>query len=129
MTQPPHLAAWQADRRNHKRDAVKQAIRRIDGRGAAVTFALVANEADVDRSWLYSQHDLAREIRNLRDQTSGPLEPRPHHERASDTSLRVRLAAAHQAISDARAENRELRSEIRGLRDELSRIRGERWEA
>lgn len=128
MSQPAHLAVWQANRREQKHAAIRQAMRRLDTRGAAINFAIVAAEAGVDRSWLYSQADLAQEIRLLREQTIGPLIPRPQQERASDTSLRARLAAAHQTISDARNENRELRSQLRELREELARLRGERWE-
>jgi chromosome segregation ATPase len=128
MGQPAHLAAWQTERRNQKRDAIRQAIRRLDTRGATINFAIVADEADVDRSWLYSQTDLADEIRRLRDQTSGPLGARPQTERASDGSLRARLAAAHQALSQARDENSHLRSQIRALQEELGRLHGERWE-
>jgi hypothetical protein len=113
ISQPAHLAAWQAEPREQKRDAVREAIRRLDTRGAAINFAVVADEARVDRSWLYSQLQLAVELRRLRDQTSGPLGPRPQAERASHNSLRARLAAAHQAPSQARDENRELRRRSR----------------
>lgn len=119
---------WQADRREHKRHAIRQAIRRLDTRGATINFAVVAEEAGVDRSWLYSQTDLADEIRRLRDQTSDPLELRPQTERASDESLRKRLAAAHHALGRARDQNRELCSQLCELREELARLRGERWE-
>lgn len=130
MSQPVQLAAWQAERRERKRAAVRLAIRRLDSRGAAINFAVVADEADVDRSWLYSQQDLAIDIRRLRDQThGGPLAPRPQRERASDASLRARLAAAHQTISQTRQENSGLRAEIRDLREQLCRLRGERWES
>jgi len=128
MGQPVHLAAWQSERREQKRYAIREAICRLDTRGTAINFAVVADEAGVDRSWLYSQSDLADEIRRLRDQTSGPLVPRPQTERASNESLRARLAAAHQALSQARDENRDLRSEICALREELARLHGERWE-
>lgn len=128
MGQPAHLAAWQAQRREQKRDAVRQALRRLDSRGAAISFAVVAEEAEVDRSWLYSLPDLAAEIRRLRDGTAGQLASRPQRERASDASLRARLAAAHETIRDARAQNREMLGEIQDLRDEISRLRGEGWE-
>jgi chromosome segregation ATPase len=128
MRQPAHLAAWQAQRREQKRDAIRQALRRLDSRGAAISFAVVAEEAEVDRSWLYSQQDLATEIRRLRDGTTGPLASRPQRERASDASLRARLATAHETLKDARAQNRVLLCEIRDLRDEISRLRGEGWE-
>jgi len=128
MSQPAHLAAWQAERREQKRGAVKEAIRRLDARGVAINFAVVADEAAVDRSWLYSQQDLALEIGRLREQTNGPLRLRPQHERASDASLRTRLAAAQQALGGAREENSQLRSQLQDLRDELSRVRGAVWE-
>jgi predicted nucleic acid-binding Zn-ribbon protein len=129
MAQPAHLAAWQADRREHKREQVRQAVRRLDARGAAINFAVVADEAGVDRSFVYSQPDLASEIRRLRDQADTALSPRPQRERASDASLRVRLAAAQQTTTDARNENAELRAEIRRLRDEIAHLRGVGWES
>lgn len=126
--QPAHLAAWQTDRAAQKRSQLRDAIRRLDSRGVAITFAAVADEAEVDRSWIYSQKDLAEEIMRLRDATSGPLKPRPQRERASDASLHVRLAAAQQTNAEQRDENKQLRDEIRALNDEISRLRGERWE-
>lgn len=126
--QPAHLAAWQTDRRAHKRAQVRDALRRLDARGAAISFAAVADEAEVDRSWIYSQADLAEEIKRLRDQTSGPLKPRPQRERASDASLQVRLAAAQQVSAEQREEIKQLRKQIRALVEEISRLRGDRWE-
>jgi hypothetical protein len=126
--QPPALTEWQANQRRSKRSQVVEAIKRLDGRGARITFAAVADEAGVDRSWLYSHDDLAAQIKRLRDQTRGPLEPRPQRERASEASLRVRLAAAQQVNDDVRAELKQVREENRALRDEISRLRGQRWE-
>jgi hypothetical protein len=126
--QPMHLAAWQTDRRAQKRGRVRDALRRLDARGVAITFVAVADEAEVDRSWIYSQKDLAEEIRRLRAETTGPLQPRPQRERASDASLHVRLAAAQQTNAEQRDEIKQLRDDIRALRDEISRLRGERWE-
>lgn len=128
MSQPAQLAAWQVERREQKRDAIRDPIRRLDARGVRINFAVVASEAGVDRSWLYSQDDLALEIRRLRDQISGPLVPRRQNERASERSLRARLAAAQQTVGDARKENAELRAKISDLRQELSHLRGEQWE-
>ncbi|MCA1699591.1 MAG: DUF6262 family protein [Actinobacteria bacterium] len=128
MSQPAQLAAWQTERRQRKREAVRHAIRRLDARGVAINFSIVAAEAGVDRSWLYSQQDLALEIRCLRGQTNGLLVLRPQRERASDASLRARLAAAHQALSDARQKISELHTQLQAAREELARVRGERWE-
>jgi Family of unknown function (DUF6262) len=89
------LADYAARRTGAKRRAASAAIRRLDQRGGEITFAAVAREAGVDRSWLYSQTDLAEQIAELRAQTSAPLKARPRRERVTPESLRTRLAAAH----------------------------------
>ncbi len=73
-----------------------QAIRELDHAGNLVTFAGVAGQAGISRSWLYSQPDIRAEIARLRDTTSrsGPA-PIPASQRASDASLLRRLEAAH----------------------------------
>jgi hypothetical protein len=126
--QPAQLAAWQAARREDKRERVRAAIRRLDARGARITFAAVADEARVNRSFVYSHEDLAEEVKRLREESAGPLKPRPRRERASAASLHVRLCAAQQTNAEQRVEIKRLREENRALRDELSRLRGERWE-
>lgn len=126
--QPAQLADYAAKRTRAKRKAVAAAIRRLDERGGEITFAAIAREAGVDRSWLYSQTDLAQQIAGLRDQTSAPLKARPRHERASAESLRTRLAAAHETIESLRAEVAQQRTEHRALRDQIARLRGADWE-
>jgi hypothetical protein len=126
--QPAQLADYAAKRTKAKRRVVHEAVRRLDERGGEITFAAVAREAGVDRSWLYSQTDLAQQITELREQTSAPLKPRPRHERASADSLRTRLAAAHDTIDHLRAELAEERAENQALRDHVARLRGADWE-
>lgn len=53
------------------------ALRRMDATGQRVTFDSVAREADVSRSWLYSQDDLRADIERLRDR-QGPTGPPQH---------------------------------------------------
>jgi chromosome segregation ATPase len=127
--QPVHLADYAARRTRAKRRAVSAAIRRLDERGGDITFAAVARESGVDRSWLYSQTDLAQEIAELRQQSSAPLKPRPRHERASADSLRTRLAAAGETIDRLRAELARQRADNQALRDQIARLRGADWEA
>ena len=57
-----------------------QAIRELDHAGSLVTFAGVAGQAGISRSWLYSQPDIRAEIARLRDATSrsGPNLARSH---------------------------------------------------
>jgi chromosome segregation ATPase len=126
--QPIQLADYAARRTKAKRRAAGAAIRRLDELGGEITFAAVAREAGVDRSWLYSQTDLADQIAELRQQTSAPLKARPRHERASADSLRTRLAAAHETIDRLRAELAQQRAEDQALRDQIARLRGADWE-
>lgn len=126
--QPVQLADYAARRTSAKRRAAAAAIRRIDQRAGQITFAAVAREAGVDRSWLYSQTDLAHQIAELRQQTSAPLKPRPRHERASADSLRTRLAAAGETIDRLRAGLVQQRAENEKLRDQIARLRGADWE-
>ena len=126
--QPTQLADYAARRTKAKRRAASAAIRQLDKDGGEITFAAVAREAGVDRSWLYTQTDLAQQITKLREQASAPPNPRPRHERASAESLRARLAAAHETVKRLRAELAEQRAENRGLRDQVARLRGAEWE-
>jgi hypothetical protein len=90
-----------------ERDSARaiQAIRELDRVGTAVTFTAVAGQARVSRSWLYSQPDICRQIRQLREDTGrSTTAPIPASQRASDTSLLRRLETAH-------AENRRLSGE------------------
>jgi hypothetical protein len=58
-----------AAKRRHEltRARAIQAIRELDRAGTAVTFTAVAAQAQVSRSWLYSQPDICRQIRQPRE--------------------------------------------------------------
>jgi Family of unknown function (DUF6262) len=86
-----------------------QAIRELDRAGTPVTFTAVAGQAQISRSWLYSQPDICQQIRQLREATSrSTTAPIPASQRASGTSLLRRLETAH-------AENRKaIGSRIKG---------------
>lgn len=115
-TATPLVAAAQ---RRHEltRARAIQAIRELDRAGTAVTFTAVAGQARVSRSWLYSQPDICRQIRQLREATGrSTTAPIPASQRASDTSLLRRLETAH-------AENRRLSDECTQLRAEIARLR------
>jgi hypothetical protein len=108
-----------AAKRRHEltRARAIQAIRELDRAGTAVTFTAVAGQARISRSWLYSQPDICRQIRQLREATGrSPTAPIPASQRASDTSLLRRLETAH-------AENRRLSGECARLRAEIARLR------
>jgi hypothetical protein len=110
-----------AARRRHELTRAKaiQALRELDRAGMPVTFAAVANRADISRSWLYNQPDLQAEIRRLREATrQAPGPPVPAHQRATDASLLARLHAAHE-------NNRKLAEENQRLRRQLAQALGE----
>lgn len=104
-----------AARRRHELTRAKaiQALRELHHAGLPVTFAAVANTADVSRSWLYAQGDLREEIEQLREATGQATSPPlPRTQRASDASLLHRLEAAHQQIRRLRDERDRLRHQL-----------------
>jgi Family of unknown function (DUF6262) len=111
------LAAAAKQRHELTRARAIQAIRELDRAGTAVTFTAVASQARVSRSWLYSQPDICRQIRQLREDTGrSTTAPVPASQRASGTSLLRRLETVH-------AENRRLSGECAQLRTEIARLR------
>jgi hypothetical protein len=111
------LVAAAKQRHELTRARAIQAIRELDRAGTAVTFTAVAGQAQVSRSWLYSQPDICRQIQQLREATGrSTTAPIPASQRASDTSLLRRLETAH-------AENRRLSDECTQLRAEIARLR------
>jgi len=99
-------------RSDEARDRVAYAIAAIDRRGDRVSFAAVAERANVSRQWLYTQDDLRQQIEVLRARQSG-LQPVATAQRASDQSVRARLTLALE-------DNRRLRDEITQLKHELA---------
>jgi hypothetical protein len=121
-----------AARHRHELTRAKaiQAIRELDHAGSPVTFAAVAGQAGVSRSWLYSQPDIRAEIARLRDATtrSSP-EPIPASQRASGASLLRRLEAAHAERTRLLKECTRLREENARLRRQLAIALGEQRQA
>lgn len=115
---PPALAAATLRRTQTTRARVRQALRRLDRDGHPVTFAAVADVADVSRSLLYRDPALRAEIEALRTATAAGAGHPPVAQRSSDASLHQRLAAALD-------DNRALRAEVQLLRDQLAHALGE----
>ncbi|TDC77349.1 DUF6262 family protein [Actinomadura sp. 7K507] len=104
-----------AARRRHELTRAKaiQALRELDRTGTPITFEAVARQADVSRSWLYSQPDLRDEIQNLRDATQRALATAvPVAQRATDASLLRRLEAANERNRQLAEENQRLRRQL-----------------
>jgi hypothetical protein len=115
------LALAAARRHELTRAKAVHALRDLDRSGKPVTFAAVASAARISRSWLYTQADIGDQIRQLRDSRPGTPSAVPVRQRATDSSLRARLAAAltrNQALAD---ENARLRRQLaRALGDQRS---------
>jgi hypothetical protein len=101
-------AAAQKARESEER--VEKALEKMIKQGQKITFATVAQVANVSTAYLYKQPDLRSRIETLRDQQkqrSKPKQPPP----ASDNSKAV-------IIQNLRAENKRLRGQI----DEIRKI-------
>jgi len=113
------LALAAARRHELTRARAIQALRELDRAGAPVTFAAVATAAGISRSWLYTQPDIRSQIQKLRDATTGTRTAAiPARQRATNASLRSRLATALE-------RNRQLTEENSRLRQQLARALGD----
>jgi hypothetical protein len=120
---PDPLSAAAARRHELTRSRAIQALRELDRAGTPVTFARVAQEARISRSWLYTQPDISSQIRRLRQETNaaGSAGRIPAGQRATDASLRARLAAALDRNKQLVDENARLRRQLaRALGDQRS---------
>jgi hypothetical protein len=120
---PDPLSQAAARRRELTRAKAVQALRELDRAGTPVTFAGVAREAGISRSWLYSQPDISGQIRRLRQETNavGSAGGIPAGQRATDASLRARLASALDRNKQLTDENARLRRQLaRALGDQRS---------
>ena len=117
---PDPLSEAAARRHELTRARAVQALRELDRAGVPVTFAGVAQAAGVSRSWLYTQPDISGQIRRLRNSTDGggSAGAVPAGQRATDASLRSRLATALD-------RNKQLADQNARLRRQLARALGD----
>jgi Family of unknown function (DUF6262) len=100
-------------RRELTRAKAIRALRELGHAGTPVTFETAARAAGVSRSWLYTQNDIRAEIERLRHATrQAPAPPIPASQRASDASLRQRLAEASNRNRQLAQENQQLRRQL-----------------
>jgi len=117
---PDPLSEAAARRHQLTRARAVQALRELDRAGAPVTFAGVARAAGISRSWLYTQPDISSHIRRLREKTDGAGAV-PAGQRATEASLRARLAAALDRNKQLADDNARLRRQLaRALGDQRS---------
>jgi hypothetical protein len=120
---PDPLSQAAARRHELTRSKAIQALRELDWAGTPVTFAGVAQAAGVSRSWLYTQPDISGQIRRLRKSKdgAGAAGTIPSGQRATDASLRARLATALDRNKQLADENARLRRQLaRALGDQRS---------
>jgi Family of unknown function (DUF6262) len=115
MRPDPAAPLAEAAARRHELTRAKaiQALRELDRSGQPVTFASVASAAGISRSWLYTQPDIRDQITQMRGTRSrGTPGTVPASQRASDNSLRARLASALQRNQALASENARLRRQL-----------------
>ena len=120
---PDPLAEAAARRHELARAKAVQALRELDRAGTPVTFAGVSRASGVSRSWLYAQPDISGQIRQLREKTgsAGSAGATPAGQRATEASLRARLAAALDRNKQLADDNARLRRQLaRALGDQRS---------
>ena len=101
----------------------QDALTAMAARGDTVTVVSLAKNADVSRSWIYTQPQLRDRIEQLHH--AAPARP-PHSaaaSRASLESLKRRLDLAHQRIAQLRDENQQLRRSVEQLHGRLRDLR------
>ena len=120
---PDPLSEAAARRHELTRARAIQALRELDRAGTPVTFTGVGRAAGVSRSWLYTQPDIASQIRRLRQKPddAGSAGAVPAGQRPTDASLRARLTTALGRNKQLADENARLRRQLaRALGDQRS---------
>ncbi len=97
-----------AQKAREAEERVEKALEKMVKQGQKITFATVAQVANVSTAYLYKQPDLRSRIETLRDQQKNQGKPK-HPPPASDKSKAV-------IIESLRGENKRLRGEINELR-------------
>lgn len=110
------LADAAAQRTLDTENRVRTALRDLD-REAQVSFAAVAQRAQVSRAFLYAHTDFRAEIEALRAAHGLTPARLPVRQRAGDASLRTRLRAALE-------DNQRQREELSRMREELAIAHG-----
>jgi hypothetical protein len=107
-----HLAEHARQRHDQTLQRAQQMLTELADTGEQVTVALLANRARVSRSWIYTQPALRDRLRQLQQQHTSAGVVRDTVTRATDDSLRQRLALAHERINQLRTENQQLRDAL-----------------
>jgi len=118
-----HLAEHARERHERTLHRAQQTLTELADRGQPVTVALLASRAGTSRSWIYTQTALLDRIRQLQHHHAIAGFVRETVTRASDDSLRQRLALAHERINQLRAQNQQLRDALAHAHGQLRAAR------
>lgn len=120
-----HLLAAVRRRREATLQRAREALAQLAATGEPVTFRRVAEAAGVSRSWLYGEAEIRAEIERLRELGGRSTEASrvPVAQRASEGSLRTRLAAAHERNKALAQENQQLREQLAAAHGQLRATR------
>jgi hypothetical protein len=118
-----HLADHARQRHHQTLQRAQQALTEFADTGEQVTVALLADRAGVSRSWIYTQPALRDRIRQLQQHRASADFVRDTVTRASDDSLRQRLALAHERINQLRIDNQQLRDALAHAHGQLRAAR------
>lgn len=101
----------------------REALAELADTGESVTIARLADKAGVSRSWIYTQPELRDRVEQLQRRVADSGENRETVTRASDESLRRRLAVAHERNTQLRKENQQLRESLAHAHGQLRAAR------
>lgn len=113
--------------RHRHHDTVRrahEALAELANTGQSVTIARLADKAGVSRSWIYTQPELRERVEQLQRRFTEAGANRATVTRASDESLRSRLAVAHERNTQLRRENQQLRESLAHAHGQLRAARG-----
>lgn len=120
---PQQLAEHARQHHHETLQRAQQALTELADAGEQVTVALLADRARVSRSWIYTQPELRGRLRQLQQHRASAGFIRDTVTRATDDSLRQRLALAHERINQLRTENQQLRDGLAHAHGELHAAR------
>lgn len=120
---PHHLAEHARQRHDQTLRRAQQTLTELTDAGEHVTIARLANQAGVSRSWIYTQPALRDRLRQLQQHHASAGIVRDTVTRATDDSLRQRLALAHERITQLRTENQQLRDALAHAHGQLRTAR------
>lgn len=118
-----HLIENARHRHEQTLQRAHRALTELSDAGEPITVSHVAQRASVSRSWIYTQPELHQRIQQLQHQHTHAETVRSGAARATDDSLRQRLALAHQRISELRTENQQLRDALAHAHGQLRSAR------